>query len=81
MSYHVANKYPVVGELSGFAENGFIYRHLEPDGSSQSFSMTTDPSDLLEGEHSETSGRKIVTYKISYLKIYPRTEELTVDNH
>lgn len=79
LSYREANKYPVVGEVNMLSEGrGYIYKHLEPDGKSMSFSMTLD-TDLLEGEYVMVNGRKSITYRISYLKIYPKTSEFVVD--
>jgi hypothetical protein len=78
LSYHVANKYPVVGELSALsAGEAYIYKHIEPDGSTRDFSMATGAVDLIESEHSEMHSRKTITYKLSYMKIYPkeRTQE------
>jgi hypothetical protein len=81
MSYHVANKYPIVGELERLAEgNGYIYTHFEPDGTKFTFSMIHDNSDLIDGEYSKIDKRKTITYKLSYLKIYPKAPELNVRN-
>ncbi len=74
LSYHVTNKYPVVGEMSTVATNeAYIYKHIEPDGSGFDFSMAPVSSDLIEGEHVEMRKRKTITYKLSYMKIYPKT--------
>ncbi len=81
MSYHIANKYPIVGEFEALSEeNGFIYKHTEPDGTRLNFSMIFDYSDMIEGEYAEISKRKTITYRLSYLKIYPKTQELNVQN-
>ena len=81
LSYRDAKKYPIVGE---FQEVGggrsFIYRHLEPDGSSFDFSMISESLELLEAEFSEMHRRKTITYKLSYLKIYPKSPDLSVDS-
>ena len=75
LSYHEANKYPIMGELNLLSEGrGYIYRHLEPDGSIVSFSMK-DETDLIEGEYSVIKGRKKIRYKLSYLKIYPKRQD------
>jgi hypothetical protein len=45
LSYHITNKYPIVGEVSTLAEGeAYIYRHVEPDGSVHDFQW---PPDLL----------------------------------
>lgn len=73
LSYHIANKYPIVGEISTLSMGeAYIYKHIEPDGSLRDFSMATGSIDLIEGEHSEMFRRKTITYKLSYLKIYPK---------
>jgi hypothetical protein len=73
LSYHVTNKYPIVGELSTLsAGEAYIYKHIEPDGSTVDFSMAASSLDLIEGEHSEMEKRKTITYKLSYMKIYPK---------
>lgn len=71
LTYREANTYPVVGEFNVFGEGrGLIYKHFEPDGSTMSFTMMHD-SDLIEGEYSKVEGRQTITYRLSYLKIYP----------
>ena len=73
LSYHVTNKYPIVGEMSTLsAGEAFIYKHIEPDGTSSDFSMALGSIDLVEGEHSEMFKRKTITYKLSYMKIFPK---------
>lgn len=79
MSYHVANKYPIVGEMDQLSEgSGYIYNHIEPDGSKITFSMIYDHLDMIEGEYSKIDKRRTITYKLSYLKIYPKAPELNV---
>jgi hypothetical protein len=34
--------------------------------------MAASSFDLIEGEHSEMEKRKTITYKLSYMKIYPK---------
>lgn len=73
LSYHIANKYPIVGELSTLAAGAaYIYRHIEPDNTFRDFSMATSSGDLIEGEYSVMEKRKTITYKLSYMKIYPK---------
>jgi hypothetical protein len=73
LSFHVTDKYPIVGEMSTLSTGeAFIYKHIEPDGSSMDFSMATNSPDLIDGEHSEMNKHKTITYKLSYMKIYPK---------
>ena len=65
---------------SMFADQEFkkAITHIEPDGERLSFSML-ESDGLLEAEYSKSERRSIITYRLSYLKIYPaRDEELTV---
>jgi hypothetical protein len=79
LSYKKANSFPVMGELDVVADGGgYIYTHLEPDGERLTFSML-ESDGLLEAEYSITERRKTITYRLSYLKIYPtEKEEMTV---
>jgi len=74
LSYHVSNVYPIVGELSTLSSGGeaYIYKHIEADGSVRDFSMAPALPDMIEGEFSEMQKRKTITYKLSYMKIYPK---------
>jgi hypothetical protein len=79
LSYRDAKKYPIIGDLNALAEGqGFIYHHIEPDGSTIPFSMISESAELLEGEFSKLRRRKTITYKLSYLKIYPKSTSLVV---
>jgi hypothetical protein len=81
MSYRDAKRYPIVGELSVLSEGqGLIYKHLEPNGTAITFSMVNESLELLEAEYSQAHKRKTITYKLSYLKIYPKASEVTVSN-
>lgn len=76
-----AKIYPIVGELSSLSEGQtFMYRHFEPDGSVITFSMMHESAELLEAEYSYMHKRKTITYRLSYLKTYPKNSELTVYN-
>jgi len=78
MSSHDAKKFPIVGEMNTLAEGtGLIYNHIQPDGSLITFSMFPESAELLEGTFSKAWRRTRVTYKLSYLKIYPKTEVMT----
>lgn len=79
LSYRDAKKYPIVGELNLLSQGeGFIYKHIEPDGSPLSFSMVSESIEMLEAEYSYMEKRKTVTYRLSYLKIFPKSSDLTV---
>jgi hypothetical protein len=70
-----------MGEFNVLSEGqGLIYNHFEPDGTSMSFSMKSE-ADLVEGEHSFMDGKKTITYKISYLKIYPKSSTISVRSY
>jgi hypothetical protein len=77
LSYKKANSFPIMGELDIVADGGgYIYTHLEPDGERLTFSMI-ESEGLLEAEYSLTEKRRTVTYRLSYLKIYPTEKEET----
>lgn len=81
LSYHDAKKYPVVGGFNSLSEGrGFIYNHIEPDGVLITFSMISESAELLEGEFSKMHRRKKITYRLSYLKTYPKATQI-VDNY
>lgn len=74
LSYHVASKYPIVGELTSLSSGGetYIYKHFGPEGSVQNFSMVSALPDMIEGQYTEVRGRATLTYTLSYMKIYPK---------
>jgi len=79
LSYREADKYPIIGEFNVLSEGrGLIYNHFEPDGSSLSFSMKSD-SEIMDGEYSVMEGNKTITYKLSYLRIYPKSPSITLN--
>jgi hypothetical protein len=76
LSYKKANHFPIMGELDNMAQgSGYIYTHIEPDGARLSFSMT-DTDGLLEAEYSKIERRKTITYRLSYLKIFPTVSDV-----
>src|SRR5690606_35062520 len=79
LSYRKANSFPIMGELDILANGaGYVYTHTEPDGERYVFSML-ESDGLLEAEYSVVEKRKTVTYKLSYLRIFPTDkEDLTV---
>jgi hypothetical protein len=81
LSYRDAKKYPVVGVLNSLSDGpGFVYHHTEPDGKVITISMFSESPDLMEGEYSRMQRRKTITYKLSYLKIYPKSETVVDSN-
>ena len=81
LSYKKANHFPIMGELDIMADGaGYVYTHIEPDGERLTFSML-ESDGLLEAEYSHIEKRKTVTYKLSYLKIFPTiTDQVTVND-
>lgn len=75
LSYRKADHFPIMGTLNTLADGaGYIYTHLEPDGEKFTFSML-ESDGLLEAEDSHIEKRRTITYKLSYLKIYPSATE------
>ena len=79
LSYRKADHFPIIGALDATADGaGYIYTHIEPDGERLMFSMF-ESDGMLEAEYSYNEKRTTITYRLSYLKIYPTaTEEITV---
>jgi hypothetical protein len=78
LSYREADKYPIMGEFNGLSEGrGLIYNHFEPDGKTMSFSMKNE-LDVMDGEYSIMEGSKTITYKLSYLRIYPKSSSFNI---
>jgi hypothetical protein len=75
LSYSKANAFPIMGELDVTAEGrSYLYTHIEPDGERMKFSMLQSEG-ILEAEFSKIVRRKIITWQLSYLKIYPVKRE------
>jgi hypothetical protein len=73
-------KYPIVGEFNSLAEGaGLVYKHYEPGTDGINFTMVVTNSDIIDGVHVETIRRKTVTTKLSYLKLYPKKEDLVTN--
>jgi hypothetical protein len=78
LSYRETDKYPIMGEFNGLSEGrGLIYNHFEPDGKTMSFSMKNE-LDVMDGEYSIMEGNKTITYKLSYLRIYPKSSSFNI---
>jgi len=81
ISLHEKNaaRYPIVAELNGLSEGGgFIYKHFEPKGKVMSFTFLYDQSkpDVLEGVYTLNERNSEVTYKLTYIKVYPKNNNL-----
>ena len=75
----VPGKYPVVGEFSSLSEGkAFVYKHYEPKKPNISYSFVPSEFDILDGVLTEVVRRKTITYKLSYLKIYPKKEDIPI---
>jgi hypothetical protein len=66
--------YPVVGEFNSTAGGSLLlYKHLDPKNKNSTYTFTLDKSaDVLEGVRVEAEGGTTVTYKLTYVKIYPK---------
>lgn len=75
----VPGKYPVVGEFNSISEgNVFVYKHFEPKEPVISYSFVLSEFDILDGILTKVVRRKTITYKLSYLKIYPKKEDMAL---
>lgn len=77
-----APRYPIVAELNILAEGGgFIYKHFEPKGKVMSFTFLYDKAnpDILEGVYTLNERNQEVTYKLTYVKVYPKAGNLQYD--
>lgn len=68
--------YSIRGEFSRASEgNILIYRHFEPRKKVLTYTFTYDESkDLLEGVRTENDGNSVVTYTLTYIKLFPKPE-------
>lgn len=72
-------EYPVVGEFNSLAEGqAFVYKHYEPKEPIISYSFVLSEFDILDGVLTKVVRRKTITYKLSYLKIYPKKDEMPI---
>jgi hypothetical protein len=72
-------KYPIVGVLTTLSEGrGFLCKHTEPNGDVLNFTFTyAGNADILEGTYTKVDGSKTITYTITLLKTFPKTETVT----
>jgi hypothetical protein len=66
--------YSVRGELTTLSEgNILVLKHFEPRGKPLTYSFTYDKDrDILEGIRTETNGNVTYTYKLNFVKLYPK---------
>jgi hypothetical protein len=66
--------YPVRGELTAASDgNILVLKHFEGKGKVLTYTLAYDyDKNILEGVRTETSGSTTRTYKIVYLKMYPK---------
>ena len=66
--------YSVRGEFTGIAEGNIIlYKHIESRNRILSYTFTYDKTrDMLEGIRTEKNGGYTVTYKLTYVKLFPK---------
>jgi hypothetical protein len=70
--------YPIISEISSLsAEQGFIVNHRDRKGKVTPFTFTRDPEgDVLEGVYTEVQGNATITWKLSYLRTYPKNKNV-----
>ena len=66
--------YSIRGEFTGLTDSNLIvYKQLESRGRVTTYTFTYDKSrDILEGIRTENEGAFTVTYKLTYLKLFPK---------
>jgi hypothetical protein len=70
--------YSVRGEFTTLSEgNILVLKHFEPKGKSLTYSFTYDKEkDILEGIRIDTNGGITYTYKLNFVKLYPKQSDL-----
>lgn len=65
----------IVGEFSEVSESSMLlYKHFESKGKSSTYTFSYDGSlDILEGIRTENVNRATITYKLTYLKLSPKS--------
>jgi hypothetical protein len=66
--------YSIRGELTEMTDgNILVYKHFEPRGKRFSYTFTYDKThDILDGLRTEDDGSFTITYKLTYLKLFPK---------
>jgi hypothetical protein len=67
--------YSIRGEFTGMTDgNILVYKQFQSRRKTQSYTFTYDQSrDILEGIRTENNGSFTYTYKLTYLKLYPKS--------
>jgi hypothetical protein len=66
--------YSIKGEFSQFTENSFaVYKQLDKRDQFTTYTFSFDKSyDILEAVRIENSGNSVITYKLTYVKLFPK---------
>lgn len=69
--------YSIRGEFTGVSDgNIMVYKHFEPRGKILSYTFAYDTQrDILEGIRTENDGSFTITYKLTYLKLFPKASD------
>jgi hypothetical protein len=69
--------YPIRGELTSASDgNILVLKHFEPKGKVLTYTLAYDnDKNIIEGIRTETSGSTTRTYKIVYLKMFPKPQK------
>lgn len=67
---------PVFGEFSTMAEsNLLLYKHFDSKARATSYTFTYDKAkDVLEGVRTDNANNRTITYKLTYIKIAPKSQ-------
>jgi hypothetical protein len=76
------SNYPIISEISSLSGgSGFIFEHIDKKGKKMPFTFLMESgSDVLEGVYTETIGGSIITYRLSYLKTYPKNDNFLAED-
>ena len=68
--------YSIIGEFKQAASrNIYVYTHYNPEGKDSAFTFTHDASgNILEGIRVDNEGGTEITYKLTYVKLKPGTD-------
>ncbi|NOS92448.1 MAG: hypothetical protein HOP30_11035 [Cyclobacteriaceae bacterium] len=66
--------YSIRGEFNKVTEgNILVYKHFEPRKKVLNYTFTYDAEkNMLEGIRTETNGNTVITFKLTYLKLFPK---------
>jgi hypothetical protein len=71
--------YSVRGEFTKYAESNILfYNHFDARKDNTTYTFTYDYSkDMLEGVRKENKGQAEYTYKLTYMKLHPKVDEIS----